>query len=165
MKNKTSVFRRQTSARRAARLVIVALMALVFLGAADNTTRFNRLGNGMICACGCNQILLQCNHVGCAYSERMRGELQLMLDRGMSDEAVIQEFVLKYGNTILAAPTTSGFNLVAWVVPFLVLGLATFFAALVVRRWKSGEPLAAPAASAVAELDHYRRQARRETEL
>ncbi|HSE47623.1 MAG TPA: cytochrome c-type biogenesis protein CcmH [Terriglobales bacterium] len=166
MKNQTSVFGPRTSGkRRFAQLALVAVLALVFLGAGDTATRFSALGHGMICACGCNQILLECNHVGCSYSDRMRGELQQMLDKGMSDEAITQEFVLKYGNTILAAPTTSGFNLVAWVVPFLVLGTATFFAALLVRRWKSGaEPLPATAAAG-APLDEYRERARRETEL
>ncbi len=33
----------------------------------------------------------------------------------------------KYGPTVLAAPTTTGFNRVAWIMPFLalVLGLLT----------------------------------------
>ena len=153
--------------KRCAQLAVIAILALTFMGAGDTAARFSALGHGMICACGCNQILLECNHVGCQYSDRMRGELQHMLDKGMGDEAIVQEFVLKYGNTILAAPTTSGFNLVAWVVPFLVLGTATFFAAILVKRWKSGaDPLPAPAsATAAAEMDEYRARARRETEI
>lgn len=168
MENKTSVFRLQTSAgRRFAQVALVAVLALVFLGAGGTATRFSALGHEMICACGCNQIMLECNHVGCAYSERMRGELQSMLDKGMDDEAILGAFVLKYGNTILAKPTYSGFNLVAWVVPFLVLGTATFFAAVVVKRWRAGaDPMPAPArGAAAAELDEYRAQARRETEI
>jgi cytochrome c-type biogenesis protein CcmH/NrfF len=148
------------------RIATVLLLALVFLGAGDSAARFRALGHGMICACGCNQILLECNHVGCSYSDRMRGELQTMLDEGKSDEAVMQAFVLKYGNTILAAPTTSGFNLVAWVVPFLVLGTATVFAGLLVRRWRAGhEPLPAAAGASARAFDEYRDRARRETEL
>jgi cytochrome c-type biogenesis protein CcmH/NrfF len=149
-----------------ARIAMVALLALVFLGAGGTGTRFSAIGHGMICACGCNQILLECNHVGCQYSDRMRGELQTMLDKGEDDGAIQQAFVLKYGNTILAAPTKSGFNLIAWVVPFVVLGLATLFAGLVVRRWRADGPLEpAPAGAAAVEFDRYREQARRETEL
>ena len=167
MMNQSLVFGRRSLARRMLQVGTLAIVALLFLGAGDIDRRFNALGHGMICACGCNQILLECNHVGCQYSDRMRGELQQMLGNGMSDEAVMQAFVLKYGNTILAAPTTSGFNLVAWVIPFLVLGSATFFAAILVRRWRSGkDPLPAPAAGmSAAALDHFREQARRETEL
>ena len=43
----------------------VCLLAVVMLGAADGGARFNRLGHEMMCACGCGQILLECNHVGC----------------------------------------------------------------------------------------------------
>ncbi|HTK95287.1 MAG TPA: cytochrome c-type biogenesis protein CcmH [Terriglobales bacterium] len=156
-----------SSRRRFAQVAIVALLALLFMGAGDTGKRFTNLGHGMICACGCNQILLECNHVGCQYSDRMRGELQTMLNNGDSDDAIMAAFTQKYGNTILAAPTTSGFNLVAWVTPFLVLGLATFFAGILIRRWRSGkEPLPAPAAGVpAAVLDQYREQARRETEV
>jgi len=167
MGKKSSVFGLQSSAkRRFAQLALIAILALTFLGASDSATRFNALGHGMICPCGCNQILLECNHVGCQYSDRMRGELQAMIDKGQADEAITQAFVLKYGNTILAAPTKTGFNLVAWVVPFVVLGLAIFFAALVVRRWRVDDVLAPAAApGGVPDFEHYREQARRETEL
>ena len=57
---------------------------LVFLGAGDESTRFNDLGHRMMCMCGCNQILLECNHVGCTYSDRMRAELMAAVDRGDS---------------------------------------------------------------------------------
>jgi len=148
----------------------IILLALVFMGAGANATRFTALGHGMICPCGCNQILLECNHVGCQYSDRMRGELQTMLDNGKGDEAITQAFVLKYGNTILAAPTKTGFNLVAWIVPFAVLGLATLFAGMVVKRWRADTgdalaPLPATAGAGASEFDRYREQARRETEL
>jgi cytochrome c-type biogenesis protein CcmH/NrfF len=151
--------------RRIAQLALIAILALLFMGAGDNAQRFSALGHGMICPCGCSQILLECNHVGCQYSDRMRGELQAMLTKGDNDEAITQAFTLKYGNTILAAPTKSGFNLVAWVVPFLVLGLATFFAGMVVRRWRADGYQLAAAPAGTAEYDRFREQARRETEL
>ena len=59
-----------------------------------------------MCVCGCSQILLECNHVGCTYSDRMRDELMpLALDRGENDDLTLQDFVQKYGPTVLAAPT------------------------------------------------------------
>ena len=109
--------------RRIAQLVLLAAVALLFLGA-DVDARFNKLGHQMMCMCGCNQVLLECNHVGCAYSDRMRNELTAGLERGDSDSLILQSFVQKYGNTVLAAPTTSGFNIVAWIMPFAVFALA-----------------------------------------
>jgi cytochrome c-type biogenesis protein CcmH len=78
------------------------------LGAADPATRFNEIGHQMMCICGCNQILLECNHVGCPASDGMRNELMAAVSRGDSDSLVEQSFVQKYGPTVLAAPTTKG---------------------------------------------------------
>ncbi|MDP9269020.1 MAG: cytochrome c-type biogenesis protein CcmH [Acidobacteriota bacterium] len=166
MKNR--LMKKRLMKKRCAQLALIAILAFTVMGAGDNATRFNALGHGMICPCGCNQILLECNHVGCQYSDRMRGELQTMISNGQADEAITQAFVLKYGNTILAAPTKTGFNLVAWVVPFVVLGAATFFAGLVVRRWRSDDalaPLPAAAGDGADGFERYREQARRETGL
>ena len=48
----------------------------------------------------------------------MRGEIQRMIDKGMDRPAIIAIYRTKYGEKILSAPTTEGFNLLAWVMPF-----------------------------------------------
>ena len=141
-------------------------MAMAFT-AADTDARFTKLGHQLMCMCGCNQILLECNHVGCAYSERMRNELTAALERGDSDSLVLQSFVQKYGNTVLAAPTSTGFNVVAWITPFLVFGLATAMAVWLVKMWRArpvAQPVARPKLGS-AELDALRKRAREETEF
>jgi cytochrome c-type biogenesis protein CcmH len=138
------------------------------MGAGDTEARFNALGHRMMCVCGCNQILLECNHVGCNYSDRMRGELLAALDRGDSDDLTLQSFVQKYGATVIAAPTTQGFNRVAWIMPFVALALGMLTVVMVVRAWR-GRPAPALADGIRpvpgAELDHFREQAQRETQL
>ncbi len=44
-------------------------------------------------------------------------------------------FVAKYGATVLAAPTTQGFDLVAWIAPFAVFAAALLGTILLIRRW------------------------------
>jgi cytochrome c-type biogenesis protein CcmH len=147
----------RNSKLRIAQLLLIALLAMLFMGA-DTDARFNKLGHQLMCMCGCNQILLECNHVGCTYSERMRNELTAALERGDSDSLVLQSFVQKYGNTVLAAPTNTGFAVFA-----AALALAVWF----VRRWKSravAQPVAPPRLNA-AELDALRKKARQETQL
>jgi len=144
----------------------IVVLAIAFMGA-DVDARFNKLGHQMMCMCGCNQILLECNHVGCTYSDRMRNELTAGLERGDSDSLVLQSFVQKYGNTVLAAPTSTGFNVVAWIMPFAVFALATAMAVWLVRAWKA-RPVAQPVARpnmGSAELDALRKRAREETEF
>jgi cytochrome c-type biogenesis protein CcmH/NrfF len=151
---------------RAGQLLLIAVMAISFMGA-DVDARFNKLGHQMMCMCGCNQVLLECNHVGCAYSERMRNELTAALERGDNDSLILQGFVQTYGNTVLSAPTSSGFNIIAWIMPFAVFALATALAVWLVRMWKA-RPIAHPVAApnlAAEELDALRKKAREETEF
>ncbi len=151
---------------RPAQILLIAVLAVLFLGA-DTDARFNKLGHGLMCMCGCNQVLLECNHVGCTYSDRMRNELTAALERGDSDSLVLQSFVQKYGNTVLSAPTSTGFNRVAWVMPFAVFAVALAFAIWFVLRWRSravAQSVATPGLAA-PELDELRKKARQETEF
>ena len=154
--------------KRGAQLVVLTLTVFTLLGAGDQSARFNDLGHKMMCVCGCNQILLECNHVGCAYSERMRAELATAVDRGDNDDLTLQGFVQKYGTTVMAAPTKTGFNRVAWVTPYLVLVLGLVMVTVIVRAWRS-RPLVLPDGSVAAvhgaELEHFRNQARKDTEV
>src|SRR5213082_2178966 len=101
--------------------LVTVLLSIALLGADGDRARFTDLGHRLMCACGCHQILLECNHVGCTYSDRMRSELIAAIDRGDSDELALQAFVQKYGMTVLAAPTKAGFNRVARIMPYMAL--------------------------------------------
>jgi cytochrome c-type biogenesis protein CcmH/NrfF len=154
--------------KRGAQLIVLSLAVFVLLGAGDESARVNDLGHRMMCVCGCNQILLECNHVGCSYSDRMRAELVAAVDRGDNDDLTLQGFVQKYGTTVMAAPTKTGFNRVAWIMPYLVLVIGLAMVTLIVRAWRSRPPvLPAGAVAAVhgAELEHFRDQARKDTEI
>ena len=154
--------------RRFAQLIPLVLAMLTLLGAGDESARVNDLGHRMMCVCGCSQILLECNHVGCAYSDRMRSELIAAVDRGDNDDMTLQGFVQKYGTTVMAAPTKAGFNRIAWIMPYLVLVLGLAAVSFIVRAWRS-RPLVVPAGAVAAvhgaELEHFRDQARKDTEI
>ncbi len=156
-----------TRSRRLLQLLVLALAIPFLVGASNDEARFNTVGHKMMCACTCGQVLLECNHVGCTFSDRMRNELAAGIQRGDSDDLILSNFVSNYGPIILAAPIRGGFDTVAWIMPFAVFFLATGLAVWVVRIWKSRPSvLAATAAPAtVPELDRFRAQARKETEL
>ena len=121
-----------------------------------------------MCICGCGQILLECNHVGCPDSDGMRNELMAAVTRGDSDSLVQQAFVQKYGPTVLAAPMTSGFDRTAWIMPFVALIAGIFVVVYIVRSWKNRPAPALADGIQPArgrELDEFRAQARKETDL
>ena len=151
--------------RRVCSTAIVIASAVALLGASGDTARFDELGHQrIICVCGCNQMLLECNHVGCTYSDKMRQELSAAVQNEPNDDAILQSFVREYGTTVLAAPSARGFDRVAWIMPFAVFFAATFGAAIVIRKWKGRQPVPAMPANSAA-FGPYREQARRETEL
>jgi cytochrome c-type biogenesis protein CcmH/NrfF len=153
--------------RRSLHVMIVCAAVFLLLGAGDDA-RFNSLGHRMMCTCGCGQILLECNHVGCQSSDKMRNQLLAALDKGNNDDLILQGFVQEYGPTVIAAPTATGFNRVAWIMPFAALALGIAFVVFVVRAWKNRPAPALADGIAIprgAELDALREQARRETDL
>jgi cytochrome c-type biogenesis protein CcmH/NrfF len=166
--------------KKSAQLALLTLAIFALSGAGDPATRFTELGHQLMCICGCNQILLECNHVGCPDSDGMRNELMAGLERGDSDSLVEQAFVQKYGPTVLAAPPTTGaVNRAAWIVPFAALALGFAVVIVVVRGWRNGPPSnptggpklppAPPTGGASsgksAEFERFRDQAGKETDL
>jgi cytochrome c-type biogenesis protein CcmH len=144
----------------------VCLLGVMMLGANDST-RFDRIGHEMICVCGCGQILLECNHVGCPDSDRMIGELRGQVAGGGTDTSIMNWFAAKYGPTVLAAPIRGGFDNVAWIAPMAVFLLATVGTGFLIRVWKlrSGTRAAVRVASGIdVEGDKLRERIRRETE-
>jgi cytochrome c-type biogenesis protein CcmH len=166
--HKLMTFKQNPALRRALHCTVLAAAVFAFSGASDPSTRFNELGHQLMCICSCSQILLECNHVGCPDSDGMRNELMAAISRGDSDSLVEQAFVQKYGPTVLAAPTTTGFDRTAWIMPFVVLLAGIGLLVYIVRAWKNRPaPAIADGLTAVpgAELDEFREQARKETDL
>jgi len=154
--------------RKLAQTLLLCAAVIALLGAGDPATRFSEIGHQMMCICGCNQILLECNHVGCPSSDGMRNELMAAVSRGDSDSLVEQGFVQKYGPTVLAAPTTKGFDRAAYILPFAALVLGFGLVVMIVRSWKNRPaPAIADGLRPVrsAELEQFRDQAGKETDL
>lgn len=140
--------------------VLLVLALSPFLGA-QQTDRAKRLGQRMMCVCGCNQILTACNHVGCTYSHGMLKELDDRIARGDSDDVILQSFVQEYGPTVLVDPPRTGFTGLVWVVPIVAPLLALYLVWELVRRWRQRATLAPAAKPHLSRelLDRARREA------
>ncbi len=144
---------------------MVCALAVVMLGASP-LSRFDKVGHEMVCTCGCGQILLECNHVGCPVSPVMIGELHTQVDSGASNDAIFKWFAEKYGGIVLAAPIRGGFDDVAWIAPIAVFVLATFGTGLLIWMWKlrGGRQVPVSGPRPVAGGTALRERIRRETE-
>jgi cytochrome c-type biogenesis protein CcmH len=163
-----------TKRRLAAFSVVIALSA--FLSAllssrapAQQTDRAKQIGGKFMCMCQCNQVLTQCNHVGCTTSARMLKELDEAVARGDSETAITSAFVQEFGTKVYAEPPKSGLSLVAWSLPSVYLLLGTAVVIFVIWRWRSRalSPVwsvkRAPGISA-QDLENARRRVAQETE-
>ena len=151
--------------KRLLKLALVVLLAMPMLAAGNP---FDSIGHQLVCQCGCGQILLECNHVGCPVSGPMMNELKTQLASGLPGTGVLNWFVNKYGPVVLAAPIRGGFDNVAWIVPFAVLVLATVGVVLLVRLWHSRHARLVPSSPAISSIsvdDAVRDRIRRDTEL
>jgi cytochrome c-type biogenesis protein CcmH/NrfF len=144
---------------------------------AQKTDRAKSLGTKLMCMCGCGQILTQCNHINCPSSGPMLKELDAHVSKGEADDLIIQDFVQEYGEKVLSAPPTHGFNSIAWYIPGAAFVLGLGIVVSLIRLWRQRDIArlaavsAAPsvAATAATELlnaqrERARRQADRETE-
>jgi cytochrome c-type biogenesis protein CcmH len=150
---------------RAVQAGALAVAVCFSLGATDASSRYNNLNHRLMCTCGCAQILGECNHVGCPNSSGELDELRTGIAAGTSDKDILDSFVGKYGAIVLAAPTTHGFDLVAWIAPFAVFAAALLGTILLVRRWSVGRTpvVAVDGASLDPEERERRERIRRET--
>ncbi|MDE3187503.1 MAG: cytochrome c-type biogenesis protein CcmH [Acidobacteriota bacterium] len=147
---------------KGAQALALAVAMCFSMGASNASSRFNDLSHRLMCTCGCAQLLGECNHVGCTESGRERNELSAAIASGATDQQILASFAAKYGATALAAPTTHGFDLVAWVAPFAVFAAALLGTILLVRRWSIGKTQAVAQAPDPA-MDALREKIRRET--
>src|SRR5579863_10050188 len=147
---------------RSVQAIVLAGAVCFSVGATDASARYDHLNHQMMCVCGCGQVLGECNHVGCPSSPVQLAELRTAINGGMADQQILDSFTAKYGATVLAAPRTHGFDLVAWIAPFAVLLAALFGTILLVRHWSANRKDAAPATD-TPEMDALRDRIRHET--
>ena len=154
---------------KTAEVVLLAAAVCFSLGVSDSGSRLHDLNHRLMCQCGCAQLLGECDHVGCPSRGQEMTDLQAQIMAGKTDQEVLSWFAAKYGATVLAAPPTKGFDLLAWIAPFAVFGAALMGTILLIRHWGSlpGGKMEPVGVSNPANMDPAERarieQIRRET--
>ncbi len=116
--------------------VLFAALALCAVMNAQQTDRAKQIGKRLMCVCGCNQVLTECNHIGCTYSHGMLQEVDERVAKGESDDLTLQSFVQEYGATVLLLPAAKGFNRWMWIMPIVLPLLGLILAWQAIARWR-----------------------------
>jgi cytochrome c-type biogenesis protein CcmH len=75
-------------------------------------------------------------------ANEMRALVREQLQQGKTSAEVLDYFAQRYGEWILLAPPKQGFNLVIWVLPFVLLPIGAAVVYLGARRWVRGSAAA-----------------------
>lgn len=125
--------------RRVAALVFVVMLAVPSLGGAVSV---NEISKELRCPT-CNTPLDVSN---APIARDMKTEIRGLIDAGATRDAIIAQMVRDFGREVLATPPKEGFDLIAWLVPpILVAGglVAILLVARTSRRIvpaRSGDP-------------------------
>jgi len=125
-----------SAARRLVAFTVVLAATLVLSTAsarAGEPTPQQRVEQQLMCYCGCSDLTVRtCT---CGTADAIRADIASQLASGRTPEQVIAWYIERHGEKIRSAPTTTGFDLVAWVMPFAVLFVAGGLLVLLIRRW------------------------------
>ena len=97
---------------------------------------FVELEESLTCQCGCGLTVHSCNHLQCPSAIPLRDEIRAQMEAGKDKQAILAYFSGKYGEKILSSPTASGFNLLAWVMPFVLMILGGCVVGATLLRWR-----------------------------
>lgn len=141
-------------------------MLFLLMGADTQEARYQNLGSKIMCTCGCSQMLLKCNHVGCPNSDAMIHQLRANVQSNKPDQQILDWFRNNWGVTAVVEPSTHGFELLAWILPGSGLVLGLLLVIVLVRSWRlRPAPVAAADLHLDPALEVMRARARQETEL
>ena len=116
-------------------IVLLLIGILSFSTAGADSLTVDEVADELICQCGCGMVLSECNHAVCGSREEMKASIADQIDQGKSKGEIVQFFVEAYGEQVLSSPSKRGFNLTAWIAPFVALligGVAVYFT---LRKW------------------------------
>ena len=150
-------------------LPVFIVCGVAVITAASPTNQ--ELEASLTCQCSCGLTVHTCNHLQCGFAIPAKEQIAEQLGQGKSREAILASFVTRYGEKVLSAPTTTGFNLAAWVIPFLVVFIGAVGIGLIALRWtkrssQDQTTQTTPEPSAAAQpTDPYRERLKKELDI
>jgi cytochrome c-type biogenesis protein CcmH len=123
--------------RRALILALVAAAVVVVPAyASEQHPTLADLSNEVICPT-CHTTIDQSSS---PIALRMKAFIRERIAAGDTKSEIKDKLVAQFGESVLAAPPKSGFNLLAWLLPLVGAGVGAAVLAVLARRWRRGKP-------------------------
>jgi cytochrome c-type biogenesis protein CcmH len=137
---------------RALGIVVGLLLALVLAAPAAASERHPTLGEleGEVMCPTCKTTLDQST---APIADRIRQFISARIAAGDTKSEIKRKLVLQFGPAVLAEPSKHGFNLLAWVLPFVALGVGAAVLAWLAWRWSRRRDADVPAAAGGGQID------------
>jgi len=129
--------------------ILLAAICLPQTSSDIMTPAVRRVADKLACKCGCNNSVGTCTMLQCHFADPARKKIAALQSEGKSDDQVVQSFVQEAGLSALSVPPTEGFSLLAWIMPFIALGIGVLFLSWYVKRYHPKQARAA----AMPEVD------------
>jgi cytochrome c-type biogenesis protein CcmH/NrfF len=145
------------------RIALLALAAAIVspaqMPSRNQKVDTQRVGARLACQCGCSDTVATCSMLGC-WSHSAKEKIAGMQQAGLSDQAIIDDFIKEYGAAIYrGAPNAFG-----WLIPYLALALGGAAVIAFVKRARRPRLATAGAAAGDPKLERYSDQIERELE-
>jgi cytochrome c-type biogenesis protein CcmH len=144
--------------------IILFIMILFAAPVRAEEATVSDISDQLVCQCGCTMVLSNCSHIECSSRDAMTVLIGQKIDQGQSEQQIIQFFVAEYGEQVLSAPSKRGFNLAAWITPFVVLLVGGAIVYIALNKWARRGRYSPVSTVVEASDEDYKRQLDKELE-
>lgn len=144
--------------------LLLALAAAPAPAPAEERLGQREIEEQLTCQCGCGLTVAACNHLECGFAIPARKRIAEGLASGQTPEQIVEGFKNEYGEKVLSSPIPEGFNILAWIAPYLTIAVAgvlmfLFFRHKAARATEAGDtaPPGVPGVRSDERLERLRR--------
>ena len=140
---------------------MVMLVILLQLNSQANNADLKKLLKSVYCYCGCSRETIEVCICGVAQEIEKNFKKKLTLEKTV--DQIKSEYLAQYGSQFDAIMKAEGFNLVAYIVPFVLLAIFGGISVVVLNKQKAVQIVTQPAGSTnldglEEEIQQYRQQ-------
>ena len=125
--------------------LLIAFVAVIWLAASPAHAQgpvniddeVNRIAKGLYCPVCPNTPLDVCGTQACI---DWRADIKTMVQQGKTEQQIRDTFVARFGPQVLGAPPAEGFNLLAYIMIFVVILLGSLIVWFTARAWLVRRP-------------------------